>query len=303
MGKKAALLYIMALMIITMLAACDSSPPTAINEIPEVPEEIIEPEEIYIDSEQYTYKTLIWSDEFDGKELDETKWRAMIGTGESEGYPPNWGNHELQYYTKENAFIRDGKLVISIKSKRHKNMSYTSSRLTTSDLFSFTYGRVEARIKLPDCEPGIWPAFWMLPDGLPTEWAYGTWAASGEIDIMEARSRIPDEISGAAHYGGKWPNNVYSVGSFSFPDSGSISDWNVYTIEWFPDKIIWYINGLEYFRLNDWHTTGESKPKPFDQPFCLILNVAVGGTFDGGRKPSANFEEAEMLVDWVRVYQ
>jgi beta-glucanase (GH16 family) len=268
----------------------------------QAPEPAIDPADV-----PASFETLIWSDEFDTGELDPSKWYAMLGTGPEEGYPPDWGNYERQYYRAENAFVRENNLVILINRESYGGKDFTSARITTSGLFSFTYGKVEARIKLPSGMDGIWPAFWMLPDGLPTEWGYGTWAASGEIDIMENKSRQPNQISGAAHYGAMWPDNVYSSGNYRFPEGQSAADWNIYGLEWFPDRLIWYINGEEYFRLEDWYTTQRrntlEQPKPFDLPFCLILNVAVGGTFDGGRTPDSDFTQTEMLVDWVRVYQ
>lgn len=253
------------------------------------------------------YETLVWSDEFDGEKLDKSKWRAMLGTGPEEGYPENWGNNETQTYRRENAFVRDGNLVIEIKKEKIKDTSYTSARLTTDGLYSFTYGKAEARMKLPtDCD-GLWPAFWMLPDGKPNKWKYGTWAASGEIDIMENRSRIPDSVICAVHFGGSWPDQVSGSQAYKFPSGDSVADWHVYTVEWFPDRLVWYVDGLEYFKLEEWNTVVDGvtyeKPKPFDQPFCLILNGAVGGDFDTGHIPNSDFTSAEILVDWVRVYQ
>ncbi|MCL1823214.1 MAG: glycoside hydrolase family 16 protein [Oscillospiraceae bacterium] len=279
-----------------LLSACGGKPPQTTEPVSPAAETEEIPE---------AYQTLVWSDEF--SEFNPAKWRAMLGTGPEEGYPENWGNNELQYYKAENAFVRDGNLVIKINKENINGMQYTSARITTSGLFSFTYGRAEARIKLPSGTNGIWPAFWMLPDGNPGEWAYGTWAASGEIDIMENKSRLPGEISGAAHYGAVWPDNQHSSGGYRFPNGETVSDWHIYGLEWFPDKLIWTVDGVEYFRLENWHTSQNNKtleqPKPFDKPFCFILNAAVGGNFDGGRKPDSSFTEAEMLVDWVRVYQ
>ena len=241
---------------------------------------------------------LVWHDEFDYiGPPDPNKWSAQAG-----GH--GWGNNELQYYRAENAVVRDGNLVIRVLRENYGGMGYTSARITTSGLFSFTYGRIEARMKLPDDTEGIWPAFWLLPDGLPGDWKYGTWAASGEIDVMEYRSRLPREISGAAHFGGPWPNNVHRSGKYTFPEGASGADWNVYALEWYPDKMIWFVNDIEYFRLEEWYTTAHSDmPAPFDAPFCIIINAAVGGDFDGRRRPNSDFSEAEILIDWIRVYE
>ena len=261
------------------------------------------------EKDSFTYEKLVWKDEFGGKSLSKKKWRAMIGTGEEEGYPDRWGNNEEQYYTAENVQVKDGYLLIKVKREAMGGMDFTSARITTSGLYSLTYGRVEARMKLPSGTQGIWPAFWLLPDGEPSEWKYGAWAASGEIDIMEYKSRLPREISGALHYGGAWPNNVYSSGKHTFSkESGeTAAGWHVYSLEWFEDKMIWYVDGAEYFRMDDWYSvagdTALKQPAPFDQPFSIVINAAVGGNFDGGRAPSKKFTEAEILVDWVRVYQ
>ena len=254
----------------------------------------------------YSYHTLVWSDEFDGDTLDSSKWTAMLEDGLSEGYPMHWGNNEAQWYRAENVFVEDGNLVIRAKREDYGGMSYTSARITTSELFAFTYGRVEARIKLPVGYQGLWPAFWALPNGLPINWKNGGWSNSGEIDAMEAKSRTY-EVSGAIHYGNTWPNNVYSAGQFVFTYADSFADWHIFTLEWFHDKMIWYIDGLEYFRVSDWYATIDGErvgpPEPFNDLFALTLNLAIGGNFDDGRLPEASFDYADMLVDWVRVYQ
>jgi len=274
-------------------------------------------------SSPFFYHDLIWEDDFSGDKLDETKWYAMAGTGPEEGFPAFWGNAERQYYKPQNALLRDGNLVIRICAEKFEGMPYTSARITTSDLFSFTYGRVEARMKLPIDDVGLWPAMWLLPNGRPpngspadtsTEendasptWKYGGWAASGELDCMEFKSRLPGEISGAAHFGGMWPANTYAAGKYTFPEGQTAGDFHVYSLEWFPDKLIWFVDGQEYFRLEEWYTIFNNQmlgpPEPYDQLFCIILNVAVGGHFDGGLVPGEDFTEAEALVDWVRVYQ
>jgi beta-glucanase (GH16 family) len=255
----------------------------------------------------YSYHRLVWNDEFEGKTLDSAKWRAMIGTGPEEGFPQYWGNNERQYYTADNAVVSGGKLSLLVKKEERRGQPYTSARLTTSNLFAFTYGRVEARMKLPAGVDGLWPAFWLLPDGLPQDWAYGPWAASGELDVMEARSRLPKEISGAAHYGGAWPAQAFSSGKYDFPPDESVTGWHVYTLEKFPEKLVWYVDGKAYFTLTDWYTQANDQtyppPAPYDQPFCIMLNVAVGGNFDEGRLPGEDFARADALIDWVRVYE
>lgn len=256
--------------------------------------------------------TLIWNDEFDGDSLDTEKWAFQYGTGTEYGLD-GWGNSELQYYTdrEENVRVEDGKLIITAvkEEKSYQGMRYTSARLrTVSDeetLFSTTYGRVEARIRMPEGE-GLWPAFWMLP---VDETIYGGWAASGEIDIMEARGRLPGQIGGTLHYGKVWPNNTYKSQDYNFPEGTDITDFHVYSLEWEPGVMRWYVDEECYFTFDKWFSQGKegaveyTAPAPYDVPFYILLNLAVGGTFD----PDADVELAEfpasMEVDFVRVYQ
>jgi beta-glucanase (GH16 family) len=251
--------------------------------------------------------TLVWSDEFSGSELDRSKWGFQIGVrDEYHGKLGNtwyWGNDELQYYTEDSVSVSDGVLTITASRRDYEGMEYTSARILTRDLASFTYGYFEARIKLP-ASRGMWPAFWMMPqpsDPSSTRNEYGGWSASGEIDIMEARGRIPGEIGNALHYGGK--PHVYSADSERL--DAPISEWHTYGLDWTADYIIWYVDGKESFRVTSdqwWTSASNGSSAPFDKPFYLILNLAVGGNYDGGVKPSDDFESASMLVDYVRVY-
>lgn len=249
---------------------------------------------------------LTWNDEFDGEVLDLAKWDYQYGNGGEYGIS-GWGNNELQFYLgrEENVCVEDGKLIIT--ALKEDNI-YTSGRIRTFTnrgevLFATTYGRIEARIKCPTGE-GIWPAFWMLP---VDESVYGRWAASGEIDIMEAKGRLPQQIGGAAHYGRTWPDNDFSNQEYVFDEGEDITDFHVYAIEWEQDEIRWYVDEECYFVLTDWYSKnakGELHPEgaPFDMPFYILLNMAVGGNFD----PEADVRNTEfpvqMEVDYVRVY-
>lgn len=249
---------------------------------------------------------LVWNDEFDGETLDTTKWDYQYGNGGEYGIS-GWGNNEWQYYLsrEENVCVEDGRLMIT--ALKEDNI-YTSGRIRTITnqgevLFATTYGRVEARIKCPVGE-GIWPAFWMLP---VDESVYGRWAASGEIDIMEAKGRLPQQFSGAAHYGRTWPDNDFSNKEYVFGEGTDITDFHVYAIEWEQEEIRWYVDDECYFTLTDWYSKnakGDLYPEgaPFDMPFYILLNLAVGGNFD----PEADAKNAEfpvqMEVDYVRVY-
>ena len=259
---------------------------------------------------------LVWEDDFSQDTIDPENWDYDLGDGSIHGIP-GWGNDELQYYTdsEENAFIRDGKLVIrAINESRSDSLgsgTYTSARLVTRGKQSWTFGRIEARISLPTGQ-GLWPAFWMLPEhyrGHATG-AYGGWAASGEIDVMEARGSEPGYTTGAVHFGGEWPHNVYRTDKHALPDGTTIEDFHEYAVEWEPDEIRWYFNGEHFFTVtaDEWYSMRDMdsdypSPAPFDQPFHLLLNLAVGGHFDGEPPEDADYFPAEVEVDYVRVYQ
>ncbi len=253
---------------------------------------------------------LAWADEFDGTELDTSKWSFQLGTKDPNGGPEYWGNEEKEYYTDSNHVVKDGKLVITAKQESKEGMSYTSTRIRTktdegNTLYAAKYGRIEARMKLP-VEEGLWPAFWMLPADATI---YGTWAASGELDIMEARGRIPDKVGGAIHYGSQWPNNTYYGKDYTFDATTDISAYHLYSVEWEPGKITWLVDDIPYFSAENFWSRNSGNAEnytygaPFDVPFYIIFNLAVGGTFDS----AANLENAElpadMEVDYVRVYK
>jgi beta-glucanase (GH16 family) len=267
---------------------------------------------------------LVWSDEFDGKEIDKTKWDFDIGNGfysyDANQWIGGWGNGELQYYTRnaDNAFVKDGMLHIRAVKESLHGCGYSSARLKTrkkdgSALFCQKYGKFEFRAKLPTGQ-GIWPALWMLPQ----EEKYGTWPASGEIDVLEARGHRPNEILGTIHFGARWPANTEAIKTFSLPRDGKIDDFHTYAVEWEPGEIRWSVDGIIYSTQSFWwsssktaggkgtNPTGEADlnpwPAPFDQPFYLVMNVAIGGKFPGNPDKATAFP-AEMLVDYVRVYE
>ncbi|MFC7373414.1 carbohydrate binding domain-containing protein [Fictibacillus iocasae] len=256
--------------------------------------------------------SLVWNDEFNGKEIDRSKWGFDKGNwivdSEGNGITPGWGNNEKEFYTdsKENAFTRDGKLVIKAKkekvSDKFGSYDYTSAKLKSKGLFSKKFGRFEMKAKLPTGK-GLWPAFWMLPE----EDKYGSWAASGEIDIMEAWGSKPNKVAGTIHYGENWPSNKYTGGEYEFPKGKGINHWHTYALEWEPGELRWFVDGELYQTQNNWYSKGKdnaanfSYPAPFDQNFYLIMNLAVGGWFDGETDETTPFP-SEMLVDYVRVY-
>ncbi len=231
-----------------------------------------------------------------------------------------WGNDELQFYTREpeNASVREGMLHIRALKESQLGFGYTSARLRTrkkdgSPLFAKRYGRFEFRAKLPTGQ-GLWPALWMLPQ----DETYGGWAASGEVDVMEARGQDPTKVLGTLHFGGRWPVNVHQEGGFVLPRGGTIADFHIYAIEWEPGEFRWYVDGQLASTQSFWWSGGKADggrgiapaseadlhpwPAPFDRPFCLVMNLAVGGKFPGNPDKATAFP-AEMVVDHVRVYE
>ncbi len=255
---------------------------------------------------------LSWSDEFEGTEIDRTKWTYDIGNwiidGNGDPIVKGWGNNELEYYTdsSDNSYVEDGKLIIKALEEETTDhlgsYDYTSAKLKTKNLFSQKYGRFEISAKLP-LGQGLWPAFWMLPE----DDVYGGWAASGEIDIMEAWGSKPTLMSGAIHYGGLSPKNTFSGGQTTLEDDGTINEFHEYAIEWLPGKITWFVDDVPYHTESSWYSVDENGenyafPAPFDQEFYMVMNLAVGGWFDGDPDENTEFP-AQMEVDYVRVYE
>ena len=235
---------------------------------------------------------LVWSDEFDGPAIDLSKWEFEVnGQG--------GGNNELQYYTDqpENAQIVGGVLHIIGRQETFTGpdgtRQYTSARLRTLNKGDWTYGRIEASLKLPFGQ-GMWPAFWMLP----TDNVYGGWPQSGEIDVMENVGFEPDVVHGTIHYGDPWPNNSNSGGSRAVP--GASTSFHTYAVEWEQNEIRWYVDGVHYLT----RTPADVNPHPwrFDQRFHVLLNLAIGGNWPGPPDGSTTFPQ-HYEIDWVRVYQ
>jgi beta-glucanase (GH16 family) len=243
--------------------------------------------------------SLVWSDEFDGETLDESKWEVQLG----DGCPDlcGWGNGEFQSYQRENVSVGDGVLTITARQNvAGSDTSYTSARIRTLGKGDWTYGRFEIKAKLPTGQ-GIWPAIWLLF----SEDTYGGWAASGEIDIMEAIGSEPGEVFGTLHYGGEFPDNVFSGEEFQLAGGTFEDDFFVFTTEWEEGEIRWYVNNVLYQTqtAEDWYTTGSDDPNaPFNHDFHMILNVAVGGNLPGAPDATTPFPQT-MQVDYVRVYE
>jgi beta-glucanase (GH16 family) len=238
-----------------------------------------------------TCPTLIWQDEFNGTALDAANWNISTGNG----CPAlcGYGNNELQSYEAGNLTVNNGTLKILAKQENIGGANYSSGKVTSKDKAKFTYGRYEARIKLPKGD-GLWPAFWMLSNDEP----YGTWPKSGEIDIMEYVATNNDETLGYIHYGDFWPNNKNQGKKYKVSNTNLSDDFHVFAIEWEPNIIRWYIDGV----LFSTKTNTDVSPSawPFDQDMYMILNVAVGGNLGGAVNNS--MLPATMEVDYVRVY-
>jgi beta-glucanase (GH16 family) len=237
---------------------------------------------------------LVWSDEFTGAAgtaPDNTKWSFDIGTGSN-----GWGNAELQYYTNRPSNIQldgNGKLIITARSEAFGGASFTSSRIKTKGLFAQAYGRFEARIKTPT-GPGIWPAFWMLGSNIDTK----PWPQCGEIDIMEQRGQQPAITHGTLH--GPGYSGAGSIGkSYALTNGRFDSDYFIYAVEWGENYIDFFVNDFLYQRLTPQDVKGEWV---YNQPFYLLLNVAVGGNFVGFPTTGTPFPQS-MIVDYVKVYK
>ncbi|MEO0575991.1 MAG: glycoside hydrolase family 16 protein [Pseudomonadota bacterium] len=241
--------------------------------------------------------TMVFNDEFNGTALDADVWFFETGDGTEYGIP-GWGNNELQYYLPDSAQLDNGMLKITAREEQVGAFQYTSARLNTRDRFAFRYGRIEARMKLPGGQ-GLWPAFWLLSQDSP----YGSWAATGEIDIMEAvnlNAAGGNRVFGTIHYGGEFPANQSTSETYIVPTSAT-DDFHVYAIEWDASEIRWYVDDTLYYSQSAWSSTAAPYPAPFDQNFYIIFNVAVGGNFPGSPDANTVFP-VTMEVDWVRVY-
>jgi beta-glucanase (GH16 family) len=235
---------------------------------------------------------LVWSDEFNTIGLpDSLKWNYDVGGN-------GWGNNEAQYYTDsrlKNAEVKDGYLYINAVKEDFEGKKYTSARLVSREKGDWLYGRFEIRAKLPEGR-GMWPAIWMLP----TDWFYGGWPDSGEIDIMENLGYLPYFIVGTVQtksYNFKQNTHKQEL----VPIDDCYTEFHTYTLEWELNEIRIYVDSILY---NTFKNEGTGfQVWPFDQRFHLILNVAVGGTFGGASGIDDSIFPQSMVIDYVRVYQ
>lgn len=275
---------------------------------------------------------LIWQDEFNGQHLDTTKWEMANNC---------WGggNNERQCYTPrpDNVRVKDGSLVLTAKKEAYtgpaepvdfdshdpeitRKQPFTSGRVRSRSKGDWTYGRFEVRAKIPGGQ-GVWPAIWMLP----TQNTYGGWAASGEIDIMEAVNLgtpsdatdiVPGtpetRVHGTLHYGASHPDNVYSGAPYRLPEGQSPREgFHVYSVEWQPGEIRWYVDAVHFATQTSdtWFTKStqaKTEHAPFDHPFHFVLNLAIGGGWPEATNDKGVDETGfpkQMEIDYVRVYQ
>ncbi|WP_075340815.1 glycoside hydrolase family 16 protein [Tenacibaculum agarivorans] len=240
-----------------------------------------------------TFSNLVMQDEFDvDGTLNSSLWTYDIGTGMN-----GWGNNELQYYTDrpENVTVQNGVLIITARQEDFNGAAYTSARIKTEDLFEQTYGRFEARIRVPFGQ-GMWPAFWLLGNNC-NEPGF-TWPQCGEIDIMEFRGQEPTIIHGSVH-GPEYSAGNAITKSYQLPNDRFDTGFHVFGIEWAPDYVNYYVDDVLYNQITREDVTGEWV---LDHPFYIIINLAVGGSFVGSPNSDTVFPQ-NMLVDYVRVYK
>lgn len=238
----------------------------------------------------------IWADEFNYEGLPDTeKWSYDLG----DGCPKicGWGNNELQSYTDaiKNARVENGNLIIEAHREDMDSRKYSSARLVSRGKGDWKYGRIEVRAKLPS-GLGTWPAIWMLS----TDWEYGGWPESGEIDIMEHVGYSPDTIFGTVHTKAYHHSiGTHKTGDIYMPDAES--NFHVYAVNWTEEKIDFFVDDNKYFTFLNEHKT--FKEFPFDKKFHLIMNIAVGGNWGGKHGVDESIWPRRMEVDYVRVYK
>jgi len=240
------------------------------------------------------FSDLVWSDEFNRPGAPDT----FLWSYDTAGNASGWGNNEWQFYTdgrEENAYIQDGFLHIKAIREEMQGKAFSSARLVTRGKGDWLFGRLEVRAKLPGSR-GIWPAIWMLP----TDWDYGGWPKSGEIDIMEHVGYMPDSVFASVHT--ETYNHVIGTQKtkgYYLPDLHE--QFHVYSMEWEPDRIRIFVDSIAYFTFIK--ETAEPRLWPFDKRFHLLLNVAVGGNWGAVQGVDSTGFPQEMIVDYVRFYQ
>ncbi len=241
---------------------------------------------------QYDGYVLDWSDEFRGTKIDTSVWRFIAGGG---GY----GNNELQYYTNapDNARVENGCLILEARKEKKAGWPYTSAKLETRGRKPVLYGRLDVRARLPRGR-GSWPAIWMLPEN---QAAYGSgWPDSGEIDIMEHVGYEPGIVHVTVHTAA-YNHRIGTQKGTTVAVPDAMDEFHVYGLEWTPEYLRWYVDGLQ---VHAYQNDGAGwKSWPFDTPYYLILNIACGGDWGGSKGIDNESLPWTMAVDWVRAYK
>jgi hypothetical protein len=242
------------------------------------------------DGVPYGSWNLVWRDEFNGHYIDRNIWTYDLGAN-------GWGNRELEYYTSNsaNSYVAGGCLHIAALNQPGANHHYTSARMKSQGLFSFQYGRLEWRAQLPH-GTGFWPALWLLGTNITTV----GWPGCGEIDVVENRGSVLGAEQGSLHSGSD------ETVVYNFLDGDSVTNFHTYTLDWATNAILFYVDGHLYESQTNWSSSVGAYPTPFNQPFFIIMNIAVGGNYlsnpDEQTIDANSSFPGEMLVDYVRLY-
>jgi len=245
---------------------------------------------VQLGTSPYGNMNIVWTDEFDGTAIKTNIWTYDLGAG-------GWGNNEFEYYTSRtnNAYVANGLLHIVARQESIGGSSYSSARMKSEGLFSCKYGRIEWRAKMPQ-GVGCWPALWLLGTNISSL----GWPGCGEIDVAENNGNNPWFVQGSLHSGSD------STGIYNFIDGSSITNFHTYTLDWMTNAFLFYIDGHLYQTQTAWSSSVAGYPYPFNQPFFLLMNFAIGGNYVGnpstGSINSGTTFPVEMIVDYVRIY-
>jgi beta-glucanase (GH16 family) len=245
-----------------------------------------------------TQWNIIWDDEFNGNSINTNIWSFEIGNN------GGWGNQEDEFYTSDsqNAYETNGLLHIAALRQGNGTFQYTSARMKTENSFSTTYGLIVWRAALP-AGTGMWPALWMLG----TNFTSAGWPACGEVDVVEENGTLTNQVQSSLHFGDSSDNDVTETAIYDLPPANCATNFHTYMLEWQYGSISFFVDGNVFETQNSWSSPDAPYPAPFNSPFFLIMNLAVGGTYVG--LPTTNqinagtVFPAQMLVDYVRVYQ
>ncbi len=234
---------------------------------------------------------MVWSDEFDGSELNPANWVYETGTGAN-----GWGNNELQYYREDNVSFVNGNLIITAKDQKFGGSNYTSSRIKTQGKKAFKFGRIDIRAALPKGK-GVWPAIWMLGSNITSV----NWPACGEIDIMELTGDIPNRSLSTVHYGPDIAGRQYKGNSKYLSGNKNFQDeFHVFTLIWKEDLMEFYVDDEKFYTATP--ASLGNVAYPFNKNFFFIMNVAVGGNLPGNPDATTPLPQS-MIVDYIRVFQ